>query len=127
MCVFNACDFDNTQKSNYYNDDLLSRRISVVCKISLSLLERGGHNDNKKKTQTRKKGKPQIEWLLIFFASKKPLSAALFGCFRVRRIIWCVNSRLFSLLNRLVQRDTQRHEEEDKEEGGRGRLCVLWW
>ena len=61
-----------------------------------------------------------------FFLRQKNLFLLLFfGCFRVRRIIWCVNSRLFSLLNRLVQRDTGR-EEDKEEEGGRGRLCVLW-
>ena len=78
VCVFNACDDDNTQKSNYYNDDLLSCA-SLSCKISLTLLERGGHNDNKKKHRREREAKTQIEWLLIFFASKKPLSAALFG------------------------------------------------
>jgi len=67
---------------------------SLSCAKYLSLLERGGQQ--KKKTQTRKK-KTQI-WLFIFFASKKPLSAALFRVLSWRRIIWCVNSRLFSLL-----------------------------
>jgi len=58
VCVYksalNCCVRFQRVKSNYYNDDLLSRRISVVRKISLSLLERGGHNDNKKNTDFEK-------------------------------------------------------------------------
>ena len=67
--------------------------------ISLSLFskEEDAPTTTKKNTDFEKKHKSR-KWLLIFFASKKPLSAALFGCFRVRRIIWCVNSRLCSLL-----------------------------
>ena len=128
VCVYksalNCCVRFQRVKSNYYNDDLLSRGISVVQNISLSPRKRRTHQQ--KKTQTRKRGKNKSLGCGHFFCVKKtPLSAALFGCFRVRRIIWCVNSSLFSLLNRLVQRDTRR--EEDKEEGGRGRLCVLFW
>ena len=86
-----------------YNDDLPSRRISVVQNISLSLSskEEDTPTTTKKNTDFEKKERQKHKsrkWLLIFFASKKPLSAALFGCFRVRRIIWCVNSRLCSLL-----------------------------
>ena len=127
VCVFNACDFDNTQKSNYYNDDLLSWRISVVQNISHSSRKKEEDTTTTKKNTDEKERQKHKSNGCSFFLRQKNLFLLLFSaCFRVRRIIWCVNSRLFSLLNRLVQRDTQRHEE-DKEEGGRGRLCVLWW
>ena len=55
VCVFNACDDDNTQKSNYYNDDLLS----LSCAKYLSLSSKEEDTTTTKKTQTlrKKKGK----------------------------------------------------------------------
>ena len=80
---------------------------SLSCKISLSLLSKEEDTPTtttKKKHRLwrlRKKGKntnlPKM--VAHFFCVKKTsLSAALFGCFRRVRIIWCVNSRLFRLL-----------------------------
>ena len=125
VCVYksalNCCVRFQRVKSNYYNDDLLSRRISVVQNISLSSKRKRRTQRQQKKTQTRKK-KTQIEWLLIFFASKKPLSAALFGCFRVRRIIWCVNSRLFSLSQSL---GSERHTKTRRRQRRRRKRKTL--
>ena len=107
VCVFNACDFDNTQKSNYYNDDLLSWRISVVQNISHSSRKKEEDTTTTKKNTDEKEGQKHKSNGCSFFLRQKNLFLLLFSaCFRVRRIIWCVNSRLFSLLSLL---GSERH------------------
>ena len=99
VCIYksalNCCVRFQRVKSNYYNDDLLSRRISVVVQ-NISLFSKEEDTTTTKKTQTlrKKKGKNLVAH---FFCVK----TSFCGSFRVlswRRIIWCVNSRLFSLL-----------------------------
>ena len=127
VCVYksalNCCVRFQRVKSNYYNDDLPSWRISVVQNISLSPRKRRTQRQQKKHRRERKKAKTQIEWVaVIFFCVKKPLfSAALFGCFRVRRIIWCVNSRLFRLLSLL---GSERHATRRRRQRRRKRKTL---
>ena len=95
---------------------------SLSCKISLTPRKRRTQRQQKKHRREKKKGKNiNLVGAVIFFASK-PLSAALFGCFRVRRIIWCVNSRLFSLLFSL---GSERHTKTRRRQRRRRKRKTL--
>ena len=111
VCVFNACDDDNTQKSNYYIMTIFCLGASLSsCKISLSLFKRGGQQQQK---NTDEKEKNTNLVAVFFFASKNLFLLLFFGCFRVRRIIWCVNSRLFiSLLSLGSERHTKTRRRQ---------------
>ena len=69
----------------------------------------------------------------FFCVKKTSLSAALFGCFRRVRIIWCVNSRLKSSLLAWFRetRDAKKTKKKEEEEdfafcGGDSRRVLLF-